>query len=148
MKGLKSKAIVIFVVMVPALIAMNANAQQPTAAPTPAPRNPNWCADVPASTPPLNKISPQEWADIRKRCKNAVDTDWMCMNDCGAARELWQRAKEGTPKEPFTLPPATNKLQGPFLLPGGAKGWVLPVPPGLPIPAVTATPTSPEGLVD
>jgi hypothetical protein len=132
------------------LMAANASAQQPTAAATPAPRNPNWCPDVPASPPPPHyqaENRPNAWAAMRKRCTNAVVTDRMCMDDCGAARELWQRAKDGTLNQPVTYPLSTDKLQGPFPLQGGAKGWVLPVPSGLATPAVTA-PTSPQGSID
>ncbi len=137
--------------MVAALIGANAIAQQPTAAPAAAPRNPNWCSDVPASPPPPHyqaENRPNAWADTRKRCMNAVDTDWMCMDTCGTARELWQRAKAGTLNQPLTYPLSTDKLQGPFPLQGGAKGWVLPLPPYLQTRATTATPTSPKGSVD
>ena len=130
--------LVMLVAVGAALMGANASAQQPMAASTPAPRNPNWCPGVPASPPPPHyqaENRPNAWADIRKRCTNAVDTDWMCMNVCGSARELWQRARAGTLDQPLTYPLSTDKLQGPFPLKGGAKGWVLPMPPGLATPA-------------
>jgi hypothetical protein len=163
------------------------------------PLNPNWCPDVPASTPPLNKISPEEWASVRHRCMNEATavTDEACVSLCEGARELWVRASDaaqasipekppqnwtaegetqgqwtalrehcvalfgevvsvgttkplppfspadwencqvisGPPTQPLTYPVSTDKLQGPFPLQGGAKGWVLPVPSGLATPA-------------
>jgi hypothetical protein len=110
--------------------------------PTPAPRNqlttsgspanPNWCPGVPASPPPPHyqaENRPNDWADTSKRCMNVVGVDVICTDACQAARELWQRSKEGTLNQPFTLPAPTDQLQGPFPLPGGAKGYILPVPP-------------------
>lgn len=178
----------------------NASAQQTTAAPTLAPRNPNWCSDVPASTPPMNKISPEVWASQRQICMNSKHSflrDYSCGGLCEGARELWERASDaaqasipekppphwaakggtqgqwtalrehcialfsevvsagitkplppfslsdwknchvisGPPKQSLTYPVSTDKLQGPFPLQGGAKGWVLPVPSGVATPA-------------
>ena len=136
---MKGKAVVIVVAIVAVLMEANAGAQQPTAAPTLAPRNPNWCPDVPASPPPPHyqaENRPNAWADTRKRCINeANEADVVCFEECEGARELWQRAKAGTLNQPLTYPLSTDKLQGPFPLQGGANGWVLPVPSGLATPA-------------
>ena len=196
---MKGKTIVILVAIVAALMEANASAQQPTAVPAPPPRNPNWCPDVPASTPPLNKISLYVWASTRQRCMNeaTAGTDETCLDLCGGARELWVRASDAEqasipekppqhwtadgrtqsqwtaqrdhcmalfsevasaggskplppfspsdwekchvisepPNQSLTYPVSTDKLQGPFPLQGGAKGWVLPVPSGLATPA-------------
>jgi hypothetical protein len=86
----------------------NASAQQPRAAPTQAPRNPNWCPDVPASTPPLNKISPKVWASERETCMNSKHSflrDYDCMDLCGAARELWERASDAAQASIPEMPP-------------------------------------------
>jgi len=67
------------------------------------PANPNWCPGVPASPPPPHYQAddrPNAWADTEKRCMNVVGVDEMCTEDCQAARELWQRAKEGTSLRP------------------------------------------------
>jgi hypothetical protein len=194
----KGKAVVVVVAIVAALMRANASAQQP--APTPAGRNPHWCPDVPAATPPLNKISPEEWESERKLCmnrKSSVLLDNLCWGRCEAGRELWIRASDAAQasipekppqhwtaegrtqgqwtalrdhcmalfsevasaggskplppfspsdwkncqeivaplKQPLTYPLSSDKLQGPFPLQGGAKGWVLPVPAGLATPA-------------
>jgi len=115
-----------------ALTAARALAQQPVATPTPAPRNPNWCSDVPASPAPPSydaRNRPGAWAAIRRRCINEVGVDSTCMYECQGARELWQRATTGGLNQPLTLPPATNQLQGPLPLQGGAKGYILPAQP-------------------
>ena len=126
-----------------ALTAAPALAQQPAASPAPAPLNPNWCSDVPASPPPPHYENiPGEWAARRKMCLNATGhLAWKTCGDiCLRARELWQRAKEGTLDQPSTFPPATDKLQTPLPVPGGGSGYPLP-----PTPAA-ATPVAPESF--
>jgi hypothetical protein len=54
---------------------------------------------------------------------------------CAGAREMWRLSKEGKLDQPYTFPRATNKMQGPFPLPGGAKGYILPLPPTPKAPA-------------
>lgn len=130
-----------------ALTSVQGLAQQPTATPTPAPRNPDWCSDVPASPPPPHyeaENRPGAWADIRRRCINEVGVDSTCMYACQGARELWQRAKDGGLNHPLTFPLSTDKLQGPFLQPDGGRIYIVPVPP---TPASSATPTAPESYV-
>jgi hypothetical protein len=180
--------------------ALGANASAQQSAPSPAPRSPNWCPDVPASTPPLNEINPEVWASQRQICTNSKSSflrDENCRRLCEGARELWVRASDAAQasipekppprwiaegrtqsqwttlrdhcmalfsevasaggseplppfspsdwekcheisvplNQPLTYPLSTDQLQGPFPLQGGAKGWVLPVPPGLATPA-------------
>jgi len=121
--------------------------QQPTAAPTAAaPRNPYWCAGVPASPPPP-KFSAEVWASVRHMCTN--NDSVTCMHECEAAMDLWERRNEGdfdhpptsnspatpTPLKHSQVPlegggrvdgysssaPAATNLEGPFPLRGGAK---------------------------
>jgi hypothetical protein len=124
-----------------ALTAARTLAQQPVATPTPAPRNPNWCADVPASPPPPNfEHSPGAWAATRTMCMNAKGGEMGCGYICGNARErwhLWKLQRSGQLK-PNALPSPTDKPQGPFPVPGGGSGFILPAQP---VPSV-ATPNA------
>jgi hypothetical protein len=138
---------VMFLGIAVALTSGNALAQQTAATPTPAPRNPNWCSDVPASpAPPHFENAPGEWTAVRNMCMNAVgvtSATSTCMYACRAAREMWQRAKTGGLNQPLTFPPSTDKPQGPFLEPDGGKIYVLPLPP---TPAASTTPADPESF--
>lgn len=127
-----------------ALTSARALAQQPVATPTPGPRNPNWCSDVPASPPPPTydaRNYPGAWTAERTRCMNSIGRDITCSDICNGARELWQRAKTGGLNQPLTFPPSTDKPQGPFLEPDGGKIYILPLPP---TPAASTTPVDPE----
>ena len=136
MKFVKARAIVIVLAVVGSLVVASAYAQQPTGAPTPSARNPNWCSDVPATTPPLNKISPEEWASTRDTCingKHSLLRDKMCFDMCQGARELWERAndmKQHNTTAPEVAPPmSTDKLQRPVPIPGGGNEYILPAQP-------------------
>ncbi len=129
-------------------LCATAGAQTAAPTPAPAPTNPNWCPGVPGGTaPPYGKFTTGEWASIEHRCSNQ-GYNHTCMDMCGAARELWQRWDAGEREKPLTLPQATNRTQGPFLLPGGAKGYILPLasPPGT--SGATPAPTAPRGSAD
>ncbi len=121
------------------LMCRTASAQQP---PTTVPANPNWCSDVPASPPPP-RFTAAEWASLRQRCTNSTTRDDTCGDMCEGARELWRRAKAGQLNQPLILPSPTNELQGPFPLEGGAKGYILPLPP---TPAAEQTPGGPQSF--
>src|ERR1700685_232517 len=87
---------------------------------------PQWCTDAPASPPPPGfEHRPGDWANVRKMC--AAHGDRGCMWLCELALELWSMKKAGRLNQPNTFPPATDKPQGPFPLPGGAKGDILPI---------------------
>jgi hypothetical protein len=58
---------------------------------------------------------------------------------CRDAREMWRLSAEGKLNQLYTGRKSTNKFQGPFPLQGGAKLYVLPLPP-TPTAAATATP--------
>ncbi len=119
-----------------------ADAAESRTPPTPAPKNltttsgspanPNGCPDVPASPAPPNfEIRPGDWAEFRKMCMNAKDGGMGCGYICSGARErwhLWELQQSGQLK-PNTFPSPTDKPQGPFPLPGGAKGYILPMQP-------------------
>jgi hypothetical protein len=129
MKVVKSIAIVIVFAMVAAFMGANASAQQATAAPTAAPRNPNWCSDVPASPPPPNfEHSPGAWAAARQMCMN-LSFNMGCVYICENAEDRWRQQKSGLRNQPNTFPSPTDKPQGPFPLPGGASGYILPEQP-------------------
>ena len=117
MKSVRAAVIAILVGIGVALMGVAANAQQPTALSTPAPRNPNWCPDVPASKPPLNNMSPEVWARRRKTCMsssaNEWDNGWECRNLCMGARELWWRASGAAiPEKPPQHSTAEGETQG------------------------------------
>jgi len=143
------------------------NPQSSAAPRAAAPRNPYWCAGVPASPPPP-KFSAEVWASIRHMCTNNASVE--CMHECEAAMDLWERRKAGdfdhpptsnppatpTPLKHSQVPPegggsvdgysgpapAAANLEGPFPLPRGAKGFIMHMPH-----AATAAPTlsGPQG---
>ena len=134
MNFVKATAIVVFVAIGSALIVANTEAQLPSAATpkaAPAPLlNPNWCSDVPASPPPPNfEHHSGEWTEARQLCMRARKTDLGCANACGDAKESWSQQKAGLLNHPNAVPSPTDKLQGPFPLPGGASGYILPAQP-------------------
>ena len=95
--------------------------------------SPQWCTDAPASPPPPGfEHRPGGWANVRKMC--AAHRGRGCMWLCELALELWSMKKAGRLNQPDTFPPATDKPQGPFPLPGGAKGYILPIQPAPSIP--------------
>jgi len=119
--------------LVVALMVLSAGAQQPDSGmPQPthvAPLNPNWCSNVPASPPPPNlEHRPGDWAVLRKRCMNNRP-DELCSILCRNAEERWKQQKAGLLNQPSTFPTPTDKPQGPFPLPGGGSGYILPVQP-------------------
>jgi hypothetical protein len=133
MNFVKAAAIAIFIAIGSALMVANAEAQLPPAATpqaTPAALlNPNWCSDVPASPPPPNfDYRPGEWAYVRKMCM-AKMSDLSCTGFCRNAEDRWRQQKAGLLNQPNALPSPTDKLQGPFPLPGGASGYILPAQP-------------------
>jgi hypothetical protein len=137
---------VILFAMVAALMGANASAQQPTAATL---LNPNWCSDVPASPPPpYFDHHPGEWAETRQLCMSARKGDTGCAYACGDARERWSQQKAGRLDQPSIFPSPTDKPQGPFPLPGGASGYILPVQPAPAnpnwCPGVPASPPPPR----
>ena len=95
------------------------------AAPT---SSPQWCTDAPASPPPPGfEHRPGDWVNVRKMC--VAHDDRGCMWLCELALELWSMKKAGRLNQSNNFPPATDKTQGPFPLPGGAKGYILPAQP-------------------
>ncbi len=110
-----------------ALTSPQGLAQQPVATPTPAPRNPDWCSDVPASpAPPHFENVPGEWAAERKMCMNAVGFDSTCMYACQAARELWQRAKTGGAQWAAYFPAFDRQAPDPSLCREAPRGIYCP----------------------
>jgi hypothetical protein len=90
----------------------------------------SWCPQVPASpAPPYFDGHYGTWAEANKRCLNVTD-DHKDQEECGdlcmAARDLWNMKKLGLLDKPDTFPQCTDKTQGPFPLPGGANGYILP----------------------
>jgi hypothetical protein len=87
---------------------------------------PQWRPDAPASPPPPGfEHRPGDWTAARKMCGARLH-DRGCRYICSFALELWSMKKAGRLNQPNTFPPATDKPQGPFALPGGAKGYILP----------------------
>ena len=130
----KAAGTAIVFALVAAMMVLSAGAQQPDAAarqPTHvAPLNPNWCSDVPASPPPpYFEHHPGEWAEARQLCMSARKMDRGCMNICGNAEERWSLQKAGRLNQPNTFPSPTDQPQGPFPLPGGGSGYILPAQP-------------------
>ncbi len=99
--------------------------------PTPvAPLNPNWCSQVPASPPPpYFEHHPGAWAAERQMCMNLDKNDRACASICINAIDRWNLQKAGRFNQPDTFPSPTDQPQGPFPLPGGANGYILPVQP-------------------
>lgn len=115
-------------------------------APGEPPLNPNWCSSVPVAFTPLQGVNhPGDWERIRQGCMNTAPIDEVCRDECEALEDLWQRKKSGyVPGKP-TLPLSTNVPQGPFPLPGGGNGYIVPLPP---TPAAAATPAAPQSSTD
>ena len=95
--------------------------------PPPTTANPNWCSEVPVSpAPPHFDGHYGTWAAARKRCTSAGRDIYFCGDLCMAAQDLWNMEKKGLLDKPDTFPPSTDMQQGPFPLPGGANGYILP----------------------
>ncbi len=95
---------------------------------------PSWCTDAPASPPPPGfERRPGDWANVRKMC-GAHMYDRGCMRLCAFAEELWRRKRAGQLNQPNTAPSPSDQPQGPFPLPGGASGYILPARPA-PVPS-------------
>jgi len=124
----KAIAIAVVVALGAALTGATADAQQPTAA---APHYPNWCSGVPASPPPpkFDTGHPGHWAAVRKMCMNAKTPEMGCGDICRYAKDLWRMQKSGRLNQPDTFPSPTDEPQGPFPLPGGGSGFILPKQP-------------------
>ncbi len=91
---------------------------------------PNWCSDVPASPPPPTfEHHPGEWAEARQLCMSARKGDRRCRYICADAQDRWRLQKSGRLNEPNTFPTPTDQPQGPFPLPGGGSGYILPEQP-------------------
>ncbi len=120
------------------------------------------------------KFGDAEWARIRQSCVNGTNSYENCLSACLAARDLWQRWKEGdfshpttsnwppptpNPTKHFQVPlpgggsiegysgsvPPARGIEGPFPLPGGGKGIIMHIPPA---PAATPTASGPQGFAD
>jgi hypothetical protein len=99
-----------------------------------APENPDWCSDVPASpSPPNFDFQRGEWAAVRYTCMHKR-LDRSCGELCQDAEERWSQKKARLLDRPSTFPSPTDKPQGPFTLPGGAKGYILPMQPAPKVP--------------
>ncbi len=93
------------------------------------PLNPNWCPGVPASpAPPHYENHPGDWAAESQLCMNTAGFDATCMYLCEGAQERWARARAGTLNQKSDFPESTTQPQGPFPVPGGGYGYILPVP--------------------
>jgi hypothetical protein len=102
-------------------------------------------SDVPASPPPPNfEIKPGDWSAIRKMCTRA-GAGMGCGYLCSGARERWHLLKleQSGELKSNTFPSPTDKAQGPFPLPGGGSGFILPVQPAPVVPAAAASPIAP-----
>src|ERR1700691_5073738 len=153
MKFVKAIAIV---VVVATLVGANASAQQPTAAPAPAPSTSNWCPGVPESPPPPHwENIPGGWAQTYKACSadrsmfspgQRHNMDVECRHACMGAKGSWGTSKN--PPSTDTLPLSTGKPQGPFPLPGGGSGYVLPLPSSPPIPTTSEAPSASQDSAD
>lgn len=119
------------------------HAQPPAASPTPAPTNANWCPGVPESPPPPG-WSTGEWAAISRQCSAPGHDRILCGRECAAARERWAEYRN-PPSPPQTrYPLSTSVPQGPFPLPGGGEGYILP----LSSPPATPEANAPQGSAD
>jgi len=120
------KAIAITVILAAMSMGTSASAQQPTPAVT---AGRAWCPDAPASPPPPGfEHHLGDWAATRKLCGARMD-DRGCRNLCEFAVELWSMKKAGRLNQPNSAPSPTDQTQGPFPLPGGASGFILPAQP-------------------
>jgi hypothetical protein len=145
-----SAAIVLAVAFTSAL------AQTPGAGATPAAR---WCPEVPQTPPPPHfELHPGDWANIHKYCSSlsranfpsdfAYYSAWReCANQCALAIDRWGESKNPPPK-PKTVYQSTAKPQGPFQLPGGTTGYILPVPTSTATPDPSSAPESIQGSSD
>jgi len=150
MRVVKATANVYFLAMGAALIVLNANAQSPAPA---SPSDTNWCPGVPATPPPPHwENLPGAWTHTYKACsadrstlspRDRHNRDVQCRNACMGARGSWSTSKNPPSKNPYPL--STDKLQGPFPLPGGGSGYVLPVPSSVLSPTIPAQPPAPAG---
>src|SRR6266404_2539809 len=132
MNSAKRAWIALVLTIFTALSAAIAGAQQPTPS---APLNPNWCSRAPASPPPPQfEHKPGQWAAVRQICMNVRKGDKGCEDICQTAEDLWNLKKSGRLNQPNTWPSQTDKPLGPFPLPGGASGYVVPAQPA-PSPA-------------
>jgi hypothetical protein len=96
--------------------------------------NPDWCSDVPASpSPPNFDYQRGEWAAGRYMCMHKRP-DLSCGELCLDAEERWRQKKAGLLDRASTFPSPTDKPQGPFPGPGGAKGYILPMQPAPKVP--------------
>jgi hypothetical protein len=103
-----------------------------------APENPDWCSHVPASpSPPNFDYQRGEWAAARYMCMHKRP-DRSCGELCQNAEDRWRQQKAGLLDRPSTFPSPTDKLQGPFPLQGGAKGYILPMQPAPKVPTSDA----------
>ena len=69
---------------------------------------------------------------------NAGVNDRSCASICINAIDRWNLQKAGRFDQPDSFPTPTDQPQGPFPLPGGANGYILPVQP----PPAPSGPTS------
>jgi hypothetical protein len=118
------------IVMVVAVggLSVTADARAHAAGPTGS-VSPSWCQGVPASPPPPGfERHPGDWASVREMC-GAHMYDRGCRSLCMLAEELWSRKKAGRLNQPNTAPSPSSQPQGPFPLPGGASGYILPAQP-------------------
>jgi hypothetical protein len=106
---------------------------QPSSAPSPT--NSQWCSDIPASPAPPKF---DNWSRVRADCIKGGGRAVDCADACVAARELWKAQREGRLSQ---APPMTSREQpqGPFPMPGGGSGYILPLPP---TPNSVATPSA------
>ncbi len=103
-------------VIVTALFAASASAQQPTPS---SPLNPNWCSSAPASPPPPQfEQRPGDWAEARQMCMNLPNADKGCGYICQTAKDLWNLQKLGRLNQ-----------RSPSPLPSGASQHVVPAHP-------------------
>ncbi len=144
MDSAKRAWIALVVTIITALSAASAGAQQPTPS---APLNPNWCSSAPASPPPpLFEHKPGQWAAYRQMCMNVPKADKGCASICATAEDLWNLQKSGRLNQRNTWPSQTDKPLGPFPLPAGASGYVVPAHPA-PTPSPADAPTSQSFLL-
>jgi hypothetical protein len=113
----------------------------------PQPPLPKWCSPVPESPPPP-RWNAKVWAGEYEFCSSLIPwadrSKWEgCMHACDAAAGDWGTSNNPPPKKIYQ---STNKQQGPFHLPGGTTGYILPLPGSTAAPA--ATPAGPQGRSD
>lgn len=107
----------------------------------------SWCPDSPGfppvrATPTPPGFTDWKWAEYVKRCADpgappTPPNDWdavmaekhACAYACVLARARLQAQQHPSPPLSSPLPPSGPQQQGPFPLPGGGKGYVLPANP-------------------